>query len=60
MKEIKGSMIKNIQDTGSWNKSGLARRWFLAFDWVPMSLIYFLGPCSSYIEELLKNCQKEK
>ena len=40
----KGTVFRNIQNTCSWNNYVLARRLFLTFDWVSMSLINSFGP----------------
>ena len=40
----KGTVFGTIQNTGSLNNSVSAIRRFLTFGWVPMSIIYFLGP----------------
>ena len=37
-------LFKYIRIAGSWNNSVLASRRFPTFDWVPISLIYLLGP----------------
>ena len=40
--KVKGSIIRNVQNTGSWGNTVLASRRVPIVDWVPRSLLYYL------------------